>query len=332
MSDRRANPGVIRELRSLFASGALPRPVFERAMAAAGARRDWRRHADWLLVVLGAGFVLSGVVFFVAYNWSRFDATWKLVGLQGAVALCIVAAWNRGFDSIAGRAFGFAASLLVGVFLAAFGQVYPTGADAWEMLRGWSVLIVVWVVASRAPEQWLLLLAVVDGAIASWLDHVRFYDWEGRSGGWLLLSVTQLLVLVGFEAVRVTRARSEWPWLRWVLVPTLLWFLSLSTTMIIVGDHYRGFTPWALLLLFAAVLVGGLRWFRDIVRDLFALPCLGFAAIWTGGAVLVRLFDGDSDCGAFVLIGLYVLGGLAWLVRSIRRLATESAMGEGPHG
>lgn len=332
MPDTNARRGAGRErpaspeaLLQMFSAGVLPRDALDAALRELGRPRRWWRHCDVLLLVVGLGLLLAGVVFFIAFNWLAMDGMLKLVGLQVLVVTCAAAAWWRGLDRIGGRALLFAACLLVGVFLAAFGQVYQTGADTWELFRAWAVLIAAWVVVARAPAHWLLLLAVTDAAVVQYLQQVHFYLWAQEIWAWLFLAMTQAAALAGFEAGS-RRGYFVLPqtWPRWLLVPALLFSLATPTTIVIFGDSY-GVTEAGLTLLgLGASIVVGYSFYRRVARDLFALTCIGFCCAWVVTVGVFRALDAsDAACGSLVPVGLLVIGMLTYLVRWVRRLSVE---------
>lgn len=312
-------------LRELFWAGVLPRQALDAAFQEIGYERRWKRWCDVLLLVLGGSLLLAGIIFFIAYNWQAMDKMVKLGGLQVMILGCAGAAWLRGLEHLAGRALLFAACLLVGVYLAAFGQIYQTGADAWELFRGWAFLIVLWVIASRAPVHWVLLLAVTDAAIALYLDQVHFYRWEREVWAWLILAATQVLALVGFEAVSRRSyflLRQTWP--RWLLVPVVFFFLLVPTTVVIFDGAYDDLESWMLLTALATCVVGGYGYYRHVAPDLFPLTCIGFSCAWVATLISIRVLDvGSSFCGSLVIVGLFVVGMLTYLVRWLRRVNVE---------
>ncbi len=326
-------PADAEALREMFWAGVLPRDAFDAALQELGQKRRWWRHCDLLLLVLGGGLLLAGVIFFIAFNWLAMDKMVKLGGLQVLVVSCAVGAWWRGIDRVEGRALLFAACLLVGVFLAAFGQVYQTGADAWELFRGWALLIACWVIVSRAPVHWLLLLAVTDAAITLYFDQVHFYRWESSLFVWLILAATQFLALAGFEyGSRRGYFRLPQIWPRWLLMPVLLFTLAAPTTILIFSDTYSALEVLLTPLGLAALMVGGYRFYRHVARDLFPLTCIGFCCAWIVTVLVFRGLDvfTHAGCGALVLVGLLVVGMLAFLVRWVRRLSVE--MQQEQHG
>lgn len=112
---------------------------------AAYALRDrdlWSVWAVRLLMALGTGHVLAGIVFFFAFNWADMSPFAKFATIQGGIALAAIAAIVSGLDRPVGQSLLIAASVLTGVLLAVFGQIYQTGADAYELFVGWALLIV----------------------------------------------------------------------------------------------------------------------------------------------------------------------------------------------
>ena len=316
-------PASRAEIDALFYAGLLTRDTHGAALEAIGSERRWRRNANVLLLILGLGLVMAGIVFFVAYNWHDMDKAVKLGGLQLLVVATTAGALWRGVDHLAGRALLFVACVSVGIFLTAYGQVYQTGADSYELFRGWAGLIVLWVVASRAPAHWLLLLLIVDLAIACYFEQVQLYRWMSSPVACLTIAGTQILALAAFELVRRTSyfvVPQTWP--RWVLVPAILFFLVVPTTALIIDTSYvqpGGFETLATLVGFLAV---GYWVYRHILTDVFALTCGGFACLFVALAYIARLFNlfHGGDCSSLPILGVLCIAGLATLVRWIRRV------------
>ena len=225
--------------------------------------------------------------------------------------------------------------------LPAFGQVYQTGADSYELFRGWALLIVFWVVASRALVHWMLLLLVTDLAIALYWNQVVAYRWESEYGAWCVLAFTQCLALGAFELVRDRGyfwLKQTWP--RWILVPVILTQLGIPATIIVADDNFERSWAWLVMVSLVAVVIGGYRYYRHVAKDLFALTCMGFTTAWVVFVLIVKvLADLLDDCLMFLFFGLLAVGMLGLLVVWVRRLNTafqaeaEAKMGaEDGHG
>ena len=128
-------------------------------------RLPWRRWIERVLLVIGATLTLTGVIFFFAYNWDGLSSPWKFRLIEGALAGCSLAAWRFGLDTLAGKVSVLAACVLIGVFLAVFGQIYQTGANTYELFSAWALLIFPWVLLLRFAPLWTLWLVLLNIAL-----------------------------------------------------------------------------------------------------------------------------------------------------------------------
>ncbi len=136
-----------------------------------------------MLLFLGSALVLTGVIFFFAYNWASMGRFLKLGVIEGGMIACIIASRRRGSGELEGKVLLLSGSVLVGVLLAVYGQVYQTGADAFELFVGWGALISGWVIVSEFAALWIVWLVVLNtGTILYWLQvgdpaHSIPYEW-----------------------------------------------------------------------------------------------------------------------------------------------------------
>ena len=94
---------------------------------------DWGRWLGRWALGLGAVLFACGLVFFFAYNWKHLSPLVRFSSLEiGVVAAAIVALFF-GIESPMGKCLLFGASVITGVLVAGYGQVYQTGADAFEV-------------------------------------------------------------------------------------------------------------------------------------------------------------------------------------------------------
>ena len=122
--------------------------------------------------------MLSGVVYFFAYNWNLIPPAAKFASIQIAVIAAVAAACFCGLTRVSGKTLMIAASVFAGVFLAVFGQVYQTGADAYQLFLTWSLLILGWSVISNFAPQWTLWLAVTNVALVLWWEQAALPTYE----------------------------------------------------------------------------------------------------------------------------------------------------------
>ncbi len=173
---RPATPGAV---HALVAAGVLDRSRYFEVLELIRDEGWWRQAASNALLAFGVGQVLAGIVFFFAYNWDDLAPGTKLGLIQAGIVICALSAVVVGLRHVVGQALLVAATVLVGVLFAVFGQIYQTGADAWTLFALWAGLTLPWTLVSRSSAQWVVLLAVVHIAVGLWADQ------RGVPDGWL---------------------------------------------------------------------------------------------------------------------------------------------------
>lgn len=109
---------------------------------------------------LGAALVLAGVVCFFAFNWAQMGKVLKLgLPLMGFIATGLWAA-VAGFERPSSKILAFVSAFFIGVFCAVFGQVYQTGADAWQLFFTWALCILPFAFIVQSAAMWLLFVIV----------------------------------------------------------------------------------------------------------------------------------------------------------------------------
>ncbi|WP_424246019.1 putative membrane protein [Elusimicrobium posterum] len=125
---------------------------------------DWGAWLGKNLLFLSAALFIAGVIFFFAYNWFILPKFAKLAGAAALFVLSALGVWRKGLDTNAGQAFGFAACFFTGAFLAVFGQVYQTGANAFDLFFGWMLLILPFALIINKTSVWTLFVVLANVA------------------------------------------------------------------------------------------------------------------------------------------------------------------------
>lgn len=164
-----------KQLRRLYSEGLLPERVFRAFLIESRpAPGDWRLWFRNLLLVVGAAQVLAGIILFFSWNWVFMRPAVKFTLLETALVATVLGALLYGGRRPEGKILLLVASIFTGVLLMVCGQVYQTGAEAWEILAGWSLLIFGWVAAGRFALLWVLWLGLVHlAAILFWIQAAR---------------------------------------------------------------------------------------------------------------------------------------------------------------
>jgi len=130
-----------------------------RFLKAAGLLRDdafWTRQGHRALLGLGLVHILAGIICFFAFNWADMPSFAKFAVIATGIVLCALSSWRVGIHRPAGEALLIGASVLAGVLLAVIGQVYQTGADAFQLFAAWGLVILPWVLVSRSAAHWAM--------------------------------------------------------------------------------------------------------------------------------------------------------------------------------
>ncbi|MBI2791847.1 MAG: DUF2157 domain-containing protein [Gammaproteobacteria bacterium] len=131
----------------------------------------WGYWIAQVLAIVGCTLVLVGMIYFFAYNWAAMSSSYKFITIELALLCCVMGAWTYSLEKLAGQLFLMAACILVGVFLVVFGQVYQSGADAYELFIAWSLLTLPWVLISQFAALWIFWLMLVN--VTLW-----FFWWQ----------------------------------------------------------------------------------------------------------------------------------------------------------
>ena len=99
-------------------------------------KKQWKQFLSIFLLAAGVGFTVAGIIFFFAYNWEDLPKFAKLGIVQtllvASVLLTVFTRWNILIKQIILTG----ATFLVGTLFAVFGQIYQTGADAYDLFLG----------------------------------------------------------------------------------------------------------------------------------------------------------------------------------------------------
>ncbi|MBR9902973.1 MAG: DUF2157 domain-containing protein [Gammaproteobacteria bacterium] len=317
-----------RELAALIEQGVIPPEQVVRGVEVAGLHpspRAWAVFIDRLLLWLGGLALAFAVLFFVAYNWAEMGRWLRFCLVQVAIVLAVgIAVWGKASPTVR-RVALTAASLLVGVLLALFGQVYQTGADTWQLFFIWALLTLPWVWVARFELLWVLWLGVLNLAIG-----LYFRTWGGPFG-----------VLASSEAAQWglflfnTLALAAWEWgagyrgwpRQWAVrllavgsgVPITLLMITLIVDAGLIWSPVLAIYP-----LWLAGLYGVYRFWRP---ELFMIAggCISLLTVATLLLARVLLWEGDWQAGSLLLLTIAVFamgaGAVVWLKRLHREIA-----------
>jgi uncharacterized membrane protein len=318
----------------LFRAGVIDDRGRQEALRMIGGPVVWWPWIDKALLFLGLTLALVGVVCFFAWNWEDLPGIVKLgIVLLGIVACCGVALW-KGLETTISKAAQIGASVLVGVFLAVFGQVYQTGADEWLLFAAWAGLILPWTALARFDALWILWLAIVNVALWLWWEQALSADinWEFLAMTFGLVNGTALGLKELGQERGLAWLQKDWP--RQLLVPAVLTPLVSPVLVMIIDIGVGEPVSWLAAVVFVGVLCVTHLYYRHRTPDLFALSCcvatVCVVATFLAGQLLDELVNGPI---IFVLIGGVIIAVVTvaakWLMhvaRQFREAGLEEAV------
>ena len=269
LSDLPADRQVVEEL---YAHDLISRAGKHQALDILHPRGEWTLWASRVLLYTGTTLVLSGLIYFFAFNWAELGPAVKLGSIEIALLGCLLTHSRIGVERLSAKVMLLCASAVVGVFFAVFGQIYQTGADAYQLFMMWTILISGWVLISRFAAHWILWLVV-----ANLFGGLYWAQGISISRDWELLICSYLALLNG-----VVLGAREWAaergvlwvagrWNRVVLVISVLGYLLVPmVTFVTEGrDPALGVTLGALLGL--VVQAGLIYIYRYRIADIWVL-------------------------------------------------------------
>ncbi|WP_120497459.1 DUF2157 domain-containing protein [Kiloniella sp. EL199] len=319
----------------LYSHGKINKNARDVALQQLIPHTQWGIWAARLLLGFGVCLILSGVIYFFAFNWAKLLPAHKLGGIQFAIIASIISACVCNLSRLSGQLSLISASVFVGVFLAVFGQIYQTGADAYQLFMVWSLLILGWTILSNFAAHWVLWLVIFNVFLGLWWDQVAIArSFVGRD--WTLL-ILPLLALINGLALCTREILSRKPschwltpkWTRWIILVPILIALNIPIVLLIVDidQAYDG--------VFIGSFIGALGhislylYYRKIVKDIWSL-----AAITVSSLVIVEtlamkiLYEAlrDEDELGLLLMGIVtiaIITGFTMYLRNLTRTLQE---------
>jgi uncharacterized membrane protein len=320
---------------------SLGREGVEDMLALAAARPSRAESLQFLarcLVLAGLLSLASGLVFFVAANWSRIAVFGRFALVEIVLAACAALACWKPPPRILGRGALFLAFVATGALLALFGQTYQTGADVYELFLAWALLglplvaLAQWGVTSAA---WLLVLNIAFALFCGWpasggLLWAIFGSPHFQASHMILIAgAIDLALWFVFEQWRVPAVPH---WVRRLAITCAFSFMTWAGVLSLYGSNMpyseRPFDP-LVFTGFAIASIGAVAYALRRREDVYPLA-LGMAAFIIVSIVWLTRVLHVKDEGMFFLLALWLIatstiGGRVLMTLLRRWRAAEAA-------
>lgn len=283
-------------------------------------RKRWGWFLDTVLLILGAGALVSGIFFFFAFNWAGMHRYIKFGLLDAAIFAAVGVAFWQGLERLSGKIALGVAGLLVGGLLAVYGQVYQTGADSYQLFLYWALIIIGWVWISKFTPMWVGWILLINISLMTyWRQIIGNMD----SQFYLLIFVLNGIGIVAWEIGRGYGIE----WLKSVWAPRILFIpalvgLLMPTLSLILSSSFRIDNDPLLFVQFGLfVVTSGLVLYAYSQRrlDLFMLTVCAFGLIIAFNTWIADTLEMDTTT-LLILSGLFI-GQAALVVRWLRQVS-----------
>lgn len=270
----------------------------------------WQKFLQLFLVTLGIGFAVSGIVFFFAYNWADLHKFAKIGLIQGLLiattSLCLLLKIS---DNLR-RIMLTGSAVLVGVLFAVFGQVYQTGANAYDFFLVWTIFITLWVVISDFAPLWLLYLILINATLVLYTQQVA-NNWPEMLVFILLFVINTMVAIV---ALLLSKYRKTANVPNWFLYTVVLAAVSYATIGIVIGIFDKDHLAFPVLITIATLGFAAGIWHGLKARNAFYLSVIPFGLIVIGSALLIKISHGET---MWLLVSLFIIASVTLLIKNL---------------
>ncbi len=269
----------------------------------------WKEFAEKVLLLLGVVFILAGIIFFFAYNWRELHRFVKLSLVAGLLLSTGVGAAFLNANRSVNRIFLVAVFILTGLLMALYGQIYQTGANAYDLFLNWALLMIPLTILSNYLVIWILWLFVLNLALYFFTGQV-LRDWTNPYWFSILASIN--IVAICIYEILAYRQKFD-AFHRWFVqligLLTCIWLVA--GTIVAIFKNFENIGYVLIFLMTCIAISGTFLVYRKLIKDLsfIAFGCLSVIAIVFSG--FLRMTDFESHAiffgGGFIIMLLTTL-------------------------
>jgi uncharacterized membrane protein len=273
-------------------------------------KESWHKFLRLFFISLGVGFTTAGIIFFFAYNWADLHRFIKIGLIEGLIIISTLVILFSKISLDIKNILLTGTSILVGVLFAVFGQIYQTGANAYDFFLGWTMFITIWVFVSNYAPLWLVFITLINTTLILYSQQVA-HDWSEVFVFTLLFIINILFLTTSLFGKKINGE---------IKVP--IWFsnlialasVSFGTIGIVFGIFDKNQTSFFVLIIITSILYGiGIKYGLKL-KSGFYLSIIPFSIIIIISAFLIKLSD---DAGMFFFISLFVIGSVTLVIKNL---------------
>ncbi|MTI30112.1 DUF2157 domain-containing protein, partial [Xanthovirga aplysinae] len=270
----------------------------------------WKKFLQFFSISIGIGFTTAGIIFFFAYNWADLHKFIKIGLIEGLIIITTAIVLFSKISLTLKNILLTGTSILVGVLIAVFGQIYQTGANAYDFFLGWTMFITLWVIISNFAPLWLIYLTLINTTLILYAQQVA-HHWSEVFLSTLLFIINTTFLLISTVGIKTLFKKSSPNWFSNFIA---LASVSFSTIGITIGIFDKQQTSFFVLILFTTILYGiGINYGLKVRRG-FYLAIIPLSIIIIISAFLINI---SSDAAMFFIICLFVIASVTFVIKNL---------------
>ncbi|MBU3743538.1 MAG: DUF2157 domain-containing protein, partial [Sediminibacterium sp.] len=236
--------------------------------------KQWHTIARSLLLSLGVGWLVAGIVFFFAFNWDQLHPFAKMGLVQGLFLIFSLLAWKSSLSPLIKNIVLTGAAVLIGVMFAVFGQIYQTGANAYDFFLSWFLCIVLWTIYCLFEPMWLLMMVLANITLGMYIEQETS---SLQDSSIFIVFVALNLLLYGL--IRWLNHSKNALTARWLLYVLQMWIATLLVFGFGIGIFGKiDSSFWYFILLMIACMAAA-TWVGFQQRNIFLLVITGLSVM-----------------------------------------------------
>ncbi len=211
-------------------------------------KKDWIVFLRYFFLSLGVSFIGIGIVFFFAYNWQDLHKFVKLGIIDFLILTTVLIAFYFKEKPMVFNILLTVSTLLVGVLFAVFGQIYQTGANAYDFFLGWTIAVFLWVLVANFEPLWLFFIGLLNITYFMFTKQI-VTDWHDSTYFMFLLLLNLSILATTFYLKKYRQKNIN----KWFLQTLELYVTFIATYAIIQGVYNKFHTSF--IVTFILVLI-----------------------------------------------------------------------------
>lgn len=276
-------------------------------------KEDWQKFLKYVFIASGVGFTVAGVLFFFAYNWADLPKFVKLGLTQLLIIATTLAVLFIKTNGNIRNIVLTGSAILVGVLFAVYGQIYQTGADAYDFFLGWTIFITLWVLVSNFAPLWLLYILLINTTFVLFIDQVG-PDWSAILILFILFLMNALFLVGAILLSKYQKVEKVPNWFLYVISLATLAFSTMGIVYSIVDNS--GTLGYIFVITAVVFYVAGI-YFGLKQKNAFYLSIIQLSVIII---ICALILNGVEDGSGIVLTGIFIIASITGVIKNLMNL------------